>query len=232
MDKCHLINVVNAGTPQQKDDFSFIGGTPRLPEGVDIPECELCGSPQTFFFQIAFPKEHIWNKLSLALFACTSCAHKEYFIPEMLSGKLQGIDIPKGFLDTYQRNFRVLIFNTENATLKQGYIEKVKFKKVVLEERSDMNEVTNKVGGCPVWLLGDETPSTYDSSIGMLFLMQLAEEFEFEIVPDAPGQTTLSLTGAQKISENRFYRLFLANNIYIFGTNDPSNPKVYILTQI
>jgi hypothetical protein len=64
----------------------------------------------------------------MALFSCTSCADMNYFIPEMLNGKLNGITIPKNFLKEYQKNFKIVIFRTIEGEIRKDYIEKVLFK--------------------------------------------------------------------------------------------------------
>ncbi|KRG16934.1 hypothetical protein ACA29_02470 [Lederbergia galactosidilytica] len=57
----YTLKLDNFGQVQKEDDLSFIGGQPRIPENLDIPSCSLCGSEQTFFFQIAFPEGHSWQ---------------------------------------------------------------------------------------------------------------------------------------------------------------------------
>lgn len=70
--------------PQDPQTLSFIGGYPRIPIAEDLPKCQLCGAEQSFFFQVAFPKNHVWRDLSIAVFACTSCDDEKYCVPEML----------------------------------------------------------------------------------------------------------------------------------------------------
>ena len=70
---------------QIEEDLSFVGGYPRIPSESGLPECRLCRSRQTFFFQVAFPPEHPWSGLSLAVFQCTACVDENY--PEKRSTK-------------------------------------------------------------------------------------------------------------------------------------------------
>ncbi|MBW8351616.1 hypothetical protein K0H71_19555 [Bacillus sp. IITD106] len=232
MESSYVIEVDTVDTKQNEHDLSFIGGHPRIPESIEIPICQLCGVKQTFFFQMAFPQDHFWHDFSMAVFACTSCADEEYLIPEMLQDALPGINIPKDFLKTYQKNFKIIIFETKEGVIRKDYIEKVQFKRWNLKPTSEINLGQNKLGGNPQWLLDDEAPATYANSIPMFFLMQLMEGMKFEIVEDAPPQIILNLRGQPEPSKHRYYELFLANYLYFFGTKDRSNPLVYILTQI
>lgn len=134
MEYCYILKIDTKKEIQNEKDLSFIGGLPRLPLNIELPKCSLCNEQQTFIFQISFPDEHIWSGLSMAVFACTSCAKEGYFIPEMLKGQLKDINIPKGFLEKYQCNFKTLVFKTEEATIRTDYREKVKFKKWKVEK--------------------------------------------------------------------------------------------------
>jgi hypothetical protein len=194
-----------------------------------IPTCALCGSEQTFFLQVAFPGDHEWGGLSLAVFACTSCTDEERLIPEMLPGPLCGVDIPKGFLTSYQRNFCFLVFSTY-ATLRRGHVEKVRFKTLVLEPSDDPTVDGHKIGGAPNWALEDEAPGT--SRTPMVFLLQLQQGYEFETVEGAPRQMELDLDGKPKPAARAHYHLFLGNALYLFGTGDLQEPLVYAVTQV
>src|SRR5262249_21710049 len=81
-DICFSLKLDCRGGKQVSDDTSFIGGIPRLPVGTPLPECLICGSELTFFFQVAFPAQHWWRGLSLAMFACTACADPSFLIPQ------------------------------------------------------------------------------------------------------------------------------------------------------
>ncbi|CAG9611928.1 hypothetical protein BACCIP111899_01100 [Bacillus rhizoplanae] len=232
MESSYLLKMDQSNQQQNESDLSFIGGHPCIPSSIEIPVCRLCGAEQTFFFQVAFPENHIWHDFSMAVFACTSCAHEEYLIPEMLHDTLLGVDVPKGFLESYQRNFKIIIFETNEGSLRNDYKEKVQFRRWNLTLTSETDRSENKIGGQPNWLLDDETPTTYNSTVAMYFLMQLMEDLKFDIVPDAPPQIRIGLRGKPEPSKHRYYELFLANNLYFFGTKDRSEPLVYILTQI
>jgi len=116
--------------------------------------------------------------------------------------------------------------------MRKDYQEKVQFKRWNLTPVSENAISENKIGGQPNWLLEDESPASYNSTVPMFFLMQLMEDFKFDIVPDAHPQIIISLRGKPEPSEHRYYELFLANQLYFFGTNNRSEPLVYILTQV
>lgn len=233
MEPYYILHVNESHDQSQTErDISFIGGFPRLPASFELPVCKLCGSEQTFFFQIAFPAHHLWYGLTMALFACTSCAHENFLIPQMLQGPLAQADIPEGFLTDYQTNFRILVFPTEHGQMRSDYQPKVRYKdfQFVLEDTAEI--VTHKLGGAPDWFLDDESPATYKKTIPMVFLFQILEDTVYEILDDAPPQIRLGLTRQPEPSPHRYYRLFLANNLYFFGTKNCKEPLVYILTQI
>ena len=66
----------------------------------------------------------------------------------------------------------------------------------------------------------------------MVFLLQLEEEREYEIVPGAPGQVEYDYFEKRFVaSEERNYRLFVGNALYLFGTLEAPNHFVYAVTQ-
>lgn len=226
-----LLNLLPA-TVQNDSYKSFIGGKPCLPTGTEIPSCTLCNREQTFFFQVAFPARHPWADLTLAAFQCTSCANENFLIPEMLQQELKGVDIPHSFLKTYQRNFRFLVFHTNDAKIIPSYEERIVFHPWSLEFSASSRRTGTIVGGAPRWILGDETPGAYSGTLELYFLMQLKSEFTFPIHVDAPQQVKVTYAGGVWPDE-AFYSLFLQNEVYFFGT-DPSQsePLVYCITQV
>ena len=217
---------------QDLDHQSYAGGKPKLPKGTDIPCCRLCGNEQFFFFQLAFPDDHVWEKHSLAVFACMSCANDDYCIPEMLSTTLHNADIPKGFLDNYQVNFALMVFETAQGALLDSYETKVSYKPITLAPALDKSINDSRVGGEPVWYLDDEGPATYDEKHNMIFLFQLTERIQFEIEESAPRQAVVGISGENESSKNAYYDLFLENFIYFFGVDVEDKKLVYVLTQI
>jgi hypothetical protein len=229
--------------PQDPQTLSFIGGYPRIPIAEDLPKCQLCGAEQSFFFQVAFPKNHVWRDLSIAVFACTSCDDEKYCVPEMLPpgnpdvesdrGGLYGVHIPEGFLKTYQRNFRFIVFPTGRGERRTEYVPKVAYKKLKLSAEKGCKGEIGIVGGKPQWIQGDETPASYDGHVPMKFLMQVHEDLKFDILPDAPAQMEYDFfSGELHPSPMRYYQLFLGNCLYFFGTSPPHEPLTYVLLQI
>jgi len=233
MNKYFILEVDKSSEKQMTNTTSFIGGKPCIPENVNIPKCQLCDNEMTFYFQIAFPVDHIWSGMSMALFSCTKCHDDDFLIPEMLEGNaLKNIEIPNGFLERYQKNFRTIIFPTKKGKIIEDYVAKIKFKKWNILKTDNVELNDNYIGSLPKWYLDDETPSKYHSE-EMHFLMQLKEEMKFEIESDAPGQIKFNyLSDKFEERDDRYYELFLANYIYFFGTKNTANPSVYILTQI
>jgi hypothetical protein len=173
----HKIQKSRSQAPQHAGDSSFVGGRPALPAGQEIPTCTLCKSKQTFFLQLAFPKGHPWGEQTLAIFACTQCANEEYLIPELLP-ELKSAKIPRGFLDSYQRNFRFLVFPTRDGTMHSQYKPRVAFRRLELTRAANAAKA-NKAGGEPNWVMEDESPNDYQGK-PMVFLMQLLPGWKFE----------------------------------------------------
>lgn len=230
MSSSWTININNNAEYQTKERSSFVGGKPALPKDTQIPRCKLCDSQQTFLFQIAFPDGHAWEGKSLAVFFCTSCADENHLIPEMLETDLHGADIPEGFLDSYQRNFRFIVFETANGVLCLDYEDRVRYKPIGLQPTPTSSVEKNKVGGSPVWLLEDESPGSYAGSDGVCFLLQIAQDMKFDINDSAPPQMELGLMGDPEPASHRHYQFFNGNNVYLFGVKD--KPLVYAITQI
>jgi hypothetical protein len=231
MNDCYLLKL-SPQASQSPNENSFIGGIPKLPKGESLPCCKLCGAEESFFFQVAIPKGNFWEGLSLAVFACTSCADENQLIPQMLPGPLSGADIPEGFLESYQINFRFFVFETASAVPYEKYQERVTFKLFRLEKAGDPDVDENKIGGNPNWLLEDESPKSYGGKTPMFFLLQLLQGFRFEITKSAPRQIELGLDGSPKPSPLSYYQLFNGNKIFLFGTEDRTKPLVYAITQV
>ena len=221
---------INQGAPQNNSYDSFIGGKPKIPASMEIPCCTLCKERLTFMFQIAFPKGHFWYGKSLALFFCKSHYHQGYPIPEMPNVEdLFGANISEEFLKTYERNFRILIFESELGCIRNDYEEKVTFSPLEICKVDQMDPSADiMLGGTPIWIMDiDETPGKIASSeeIGLLF--QIREDFTFDKLPDAPPEETILGT---KRTEN-IYTLFAADRVYFWGTIGQIPPAVYVSVQ-
>lgn len=233
MTECWKLIAAEGAAGQDDGQLSFIGGLPRLPARIGVPDCRLCGQPQSFLMQVAFPEGHAWSGLSLAIFACTTCVDEDHLIPEMLTGPLPGADIPGDFLESYQKNFRFLVFETGAGAVRRDYAERVRHIPLTLTSADNPAAPGNKVGGAPNWMLEDESPATRDGRDEMIFLMQIEEEFAFPLVEGAPPQIEMDyLAGTTAPSPERCYRLFIGNAIYLFGVRDRDGPLVYAITQI
>lgn len=221
-----------AATDQKDGVHSFVGGKPALPADFDVPCCQLCGARQTFFFQVSFPDGHRWSGLTLAVFACTSCATEDSSIPQMLDGPLYNAIIPEGFLDFYQRNFCLYVFDSSKGIRRNDYVEKIKYVPLSMAPADSASIDDSGVGGSPVWLLDDESPASYAGKANMHFLLQLSSGMRFHLLDSAPPQMEIGLRGLPEPSPFRYYQLFNGNLIYFFGAKADERHLVYALTQI
>ncbi len=227
----NIWNCILETTEQNPAHDSFIGGIPKLPHDTTNPVCSLCGHEMSFMFQIAFPDDHFWAGKTLALFFCLDCFGHEFCIPEMPQGdSLYHVEIPEGFLDSYQRNFKVLVFDTKDGVPCNDYCERVAFRKIdFTAEEKNSEEAEFTVGGRPIWLMGRETPGNYASNQKLKLLFQIREDFKFPKLEEAaPQADEFSKT---KLSPYPWYDLFARNRIYFWGTNPKKDPKVYISVQ-
>lgn len=232
MSDCWIMEEEDGRVLQTPEVRSFIGGKPVLPLDVDIPRCCICGKEQSFFFQVAFPGGHPWAGLTVAAFMCTACSDETNLIPEMLKGPLLAVDIPADFLNSYQKNFRFVVFKSTMGEVKNDYLTKVCYKPLLLKPLHRSNTPGDKVGGEPTWILDDETPGSYAGKYDMAFLMQLSPGKKFYIESSAPPQMELGLTGKPQPSPNNYYQLFNGNGLFMFGVCGYADPLVYALTQI
>ena len=206
---------------------SFIGGKPKIPRNCSSPRCNLCKEELTFMFQIAFPEGHAWYGKSFAMFFCTKHFHGEFCIPEFPNvNELYGVEISRDFLDKYERNFKLVIFNTVQGVIQENYEEKLIFKPfhMVKTEQMDPN-VDFVISGKPIWIMGiDETPGKIASVSNIELLLQVREDYEFEKHSNAKPQDN-------PYYEQNNYMLFAADRIYFWGTTDANNLAVYISVQ-
>lgn len=229
----------------QDSSLSFIGGKPCIPPSVELPACKICGTPLTFFFQVAFPEGHIWYGKSLALFYCSSSyekhSDKEQFPPSINSDARNNFKIPEGKLnpETYQTLFRAIVFNTSDGVLRDDYHERVSYQKISWKPSSRLDKkVPIILGEEPIWVgirkYGKEFPAYYGDQ-PMKLILQIADYFNFDRLPDAPPEMEEDFfgdDGAFVPREEPNYTLFFEfNRIYLWGTSDPENPVVYLSVQ-
>ena len=210
---------------QTEDNLSHIGGYPNLPPNQELPKCKLCHASMTFFFQIEFPKRHAWAGRVMAVFQCTCCAERDYLTPPSTP---DGIHLPDYFLDTYEKNFRIMNFESKSTTLRQDYIPIIKYESIKLKSKTTSSCIT-KVNGKPNWRNGNEFPESYMGS-RFAFLMQIWDDWEFFKLEEAPPQTEYPWFG-DSIRTDGKYVFFGGILLYFFGTLELQSPKVYLFTQ-
>jgi hypothetical protein len=208
-------------TQQTLNDLSFKGGIPNIPQRFELPYCKLCGAEMTFFFQIAFPEKHVWGGKALALFHCTSCWDFDNYWPNTVYSQEYTM-LPNDFLDTYQTNFRIYVFDVAEAT-KQRYESKqiLKFERLEFETISPSSNVT-KLGGKPNWSKnrwdGKGADKIYKQVTymggGVVFLLQIKPDWTFEPLDGVPEQAP---GGGLK----KTYSIFRGPHVYFLGTTAP-----------
>lgn len=213
---------------EQKDDdsSSFIGGKPCIPMDIPLPVCKICGEPLTFFFQIAFPKEHMWAGKSLAFFYCIRAYDKHNDAQQF--PKLIGKNpvVADGVLepDSYQTLFRAVYFDTEKGVVREDYKERVAYQRIdwVRIKKKDPY-VPFTLAGEPVWMkyYGSERPKIYEGE-KMELILQVAERFRFDKYPDAPSQ--MDELEPYPREEDNYTFFFDHNRVYLWATKERENP--------
>lgn len=215
---------------QTTEGDSFIGGKPKLPPNVDIPKCVLCGRELTFMFQVAFPQDHPWAGKSMAVFYCIEAWHDKYCIPE-LPQPIANADIPEEFLRNYERNFRVLVFDTPLGKIVDAYQEKVAFQALqAVPEKQTKKDWELVISGRPIWIMGmSEKPKTIAGIGNPILLLQVKEEFHFPVLSTAPKQANPFAPGGKSLFP--WYDLFVSNRIYFWGVQSNGTERIYISVQ-
>jgi hypothetical protein len=224
--------VVVFGPPNQAqstDDSCFVGGTPRLPIGIEPPICSYCQSLQAFFFQVAFPGDHPWAGRSLAVFQCVACIEPDRGLPRRLPGDLYRIDVPAEHLNAERGDYRYLVFDSGSASPVPSHRESVLFRRLTLRPCAPDTEASTKIGGRPTWIGGDEGPATL-AGLRPIFLFQFEGDFAFETHPHAPRQALLDIHGPS-VSSGATFSLFSGYQLYLFGTSPDAQPLVYDVVQ-
>jgi hypothetical protein len=216
---------------QDSTNLSFAGGLPLMPPSIKLPTCMLCGDQQTFFFQVAFPKDHDWAGKVMAVFAGTTSGDRDYPTPSA-HGPDNSIDIPDGHLDNAQTNYRLIVFSAlDKLELRQDYTPVLKYTKLQLKPSKRERAKTTRVGGTPYWHIQDDTPRSYMGS-RFTFLMQIEYDWMFEKLDSAPRQAEYAwFPSDPNFRTDDLYCLFSGLPLYFFGTLDLPEPKVYLLNQ-
>jgi hypothetical protein len=216
---------------QETDGFSYIGGLPTLPTNLEIPKCKICGSPLTFFFQLQFSHKHFWQDKVLSLFACTQSSNQEcqmLKLPKSLTPDVPYI-IPDGFLDYYQDNIRILVFDkVEVLQMRTDYTPILRYERLGFQTTRPTSRKT-KVGGVPKWRTSNDTPLSYEGK-DMKFLLQIESGWQFEKLENAPFQAKVDWLGGG-YWEIDTYDLFAGTALYFFGTTDSDASDVFVINQ-
>ncbi len=227
-------SVLTSMEQKQDNSDSFIGGKPRISANIPLPVCKVCGEPLTFFFQLAFPKGHIWEGKSLAFFFCTSTYYKhdaqEWFPPRLLANDKADVPIEALDSDSYQTLFRVYFFDTKEGVLRQDYHEKVMYQRIDWKAgRRRDKKVPIILAGEPIWM--DSFQRECPKSCGgknLELVLQIADYFNFEKYPDAPPEIRRSF---QPRKENNYTLFCDFNRIFLWGTDDKEKPVFGINVQ-
>ncbi|MGY2293636.1 hypothetical protein ACW9H6_28295 [Pseudomonas sp. SDO528_S397] len=207
---------------------SHIGGAPILPKGVATPKSDN-GIPLTFFFTIQFPEGHTFYGYALSFFCATDEFDEDFSIPEMLDVVLKGAIIPDGFLNVYQKFFKVYLFKVEDAVALEPQSNIAR--QYLTFSDDEVSDIFGWIGKVPKWLLEDESPSMYEGQ-NLDFLFQVKKDQVFEILNSAPPQKEVNIFGGEKDREQRNYFFFNKNEVFFFGVFSKSpNDNVYIITQ-
>jgi hypothetical protein len=217
-------------TEQSKTNLSFKGGIPNMPERFPIPHCLQCGAEMTFFFQITFPEKSVWEGKVICFFHCTTCNDAKRYWPMVLYVRDQ-ISIPDNLLDTYQTNFRIYVFDSnEPVILRHEFARRLTFEKLEFEKVNSKSKYSNttKIGGKPAWdispLEGNDElyeEITYMGG-GVEFLMQTQRDWTFTRLTDTLPQFDYYQEGSPLYN---LYRPFMGPKMYFLGTTSPQlNP--------
>lgn len=60
--------------------------------------------------------------------------------------------------------------------------------------------------------------------------MQLKADFHFALMDDSPHAVEIGISGEEELSSDDYYRVFIANELYVF-VNAAGPPAPYLLTQ-
>ncbi len=221
-------------TEQTPRDLSFKGGVPNIPPALDLPHCALCKAEMTFFFQIAFPQDHVWEGRVMAVFHCTSCVNVNNYWPKLVFAE-EHLMLEDDVLDTYQTNFRIFVFGAREAVSLRNEAKRVlKFEGIEFEKIAPAAKA-RKVGGTPNWSKhrwSGTSPSELYKQItymggGVVFLMQTENDWTFTRLPEAPPQFE-----HYTVDQPRFNRYVLFNgpHLYFSGTtsSEVSPPRVLL----
>lgn len=194
-----------SGEPAVAGDRDTVGGRPVLPPDQPWPDC-TCGERMVFFFQIDVPAEIPgFGGEHLSVFQCP--VHNDAaFGPSRLPERYW--ETPVGGNTT--AFWRILRHRGEDvaAAAADAFLEP---RRLVLRDAGPDDEWEFRVGGEPAWAQGEES-FTCACGAGMVFLVQIPENFGFPKLPGAPRQPDTFDSNA--------YGLFLGNMVYLLACPD------------
>ena len=229
-----LIIHSNEIAPQETGHFSYIGGKPMLPENLKGPIFAKDDVPMTFFFQICFPKEHVWFDKIVSVFSTTTYCDAETYIPK-LPPSLANHILEDAFFENYETFFRFFVFDKSEVCLNEYYQEKLVYRKLRFTEKGDSNDIVfGQINSSPIWLLENEGPKSYEGSEDKInFLFQTNCDYQYLKIAGAPNQTVEDYTTDNGMveSETDEYQLFASNELYFFGIERSLSPQIYVVPQ-
>jgi hypothetical protein len=220
---------------QKSDIFSYVGGKPMLPSGVNIPLYESTGNRMTFFFQFCFPEDHKWSDKIVSVFCVTDYASEETLLPK-LPDPLKGASLTRNFFDNYYSFFRFFVFSKRNSKIVEDYLPIIEFHELKTSNGIDDTEILfGEIDKEPNWILEDESPGDFEGETSQpIFLFQTKVDYEFQKLPNAPRQRVIdygSSVSAHTDSYAETYSLFVANELYFFGIQDGAENEIYLVPQ-
>ena len=211
---------------QTFDESSFVGGIPKLPPSLPLPECKLCGDSQTFFLQVGYSSGHKWEGFSTAIFFCTSCVDEDHLIPRVISTK-DGV-ILSNRLDEDAPNYSLITFETASSVPRHEYTQRIKFKKISWHESKTARQRDSFIGENPKTSPLITMPQRY-GHYNVIFLFQIGKDTLFETLESAPTQAELVFPGLSGIIPKNAYQLFLGNTLVVIGIDSPSEKRTFAI---
>lgn len=217
----HLITLseIEACNPSRNSQ----GGTPYLPERVDIPRCALCQEQMLLFFQFEIKQKFklpFASGAQLAVFMCPT--HNDIpQIPNIEKGQN-----PESYKLQAPGHYKLYLFSPKESLVAKP-LKKQLLTSYSLNFQSSSEEIEDlgdgiqsgieafKVGGQPSWINFTNT-SKCSCGADMAFVCQLPENYGFQCAADAPSQPD-SFSYEQ-------YCLFLGNLVFILACSANCSP--------
>lgn len=204
-----------------------------LPPGSGLPQVRETGEPMTFFFQVLMPDTHAWRDLIVSVFAATTMANENAFIPKMPPDP-RNTHLQREFFEDYQTFFRLLVFTRKEAQPAVGYRPVLQYHKLSFGDRPSDGKRFGRIDKMPTWLLDDEAPRSFEAGT-VDFLFQTDLDYEFDALAGAPRQKVPDYSIPAGGVTDRLrpeYSLFVANEAYYFGLQEKDGQRlIYVVPQ-